>query len=185
MFACAKLACSPALVRSPAGPRARGRPAGPERPRCGMGHVPAARTAPSGQLCPLLTLSLFLFPSHPGAPGSPPESQGGQPRPSCQAPRGVGQAAHARSAPPLPPPPGRAGGRVGAEAGKPGGQSGRRGLGRPPRSPGPACRSNALLQREGLRLAPRGWRKVAEPPNLFLPASRMPFPSPFWRRSGK
>ena len=98
MFACAKLACTPALVRSPAGPWTVG-------PACMASSVHVVEgatsrqrlpTALSGQLSrhPLTLCPFFPFLLIPERLTLLLVSQGdgGQPRPSCQAPSRVGQA---------------------------------------------------------------------------------------------
>lgn len=151
-----------------------------------MGRLRAAHIARLRQLSPhpLTFVSFSPFPPSSGASHSAPSPHrggGGQPRPSCQAPRGVGQAllVPRPGASPSPTSSVTLGGwclHEGWGTGKDAG--GHRGL--PQRSSAlrclRICRSNSLLQREGLCLTLCGWRKVAEEPKAFLPASEMLFP---------
>lgn len=117
MFACAKLACNPALVRSPAG-RDQGPTCWPGASTLLNGPPRSGAHRPLGTafLSPSNSVSFFSFPLPPGAPHSARslhQGDGGQLRPSCQAPSCVGQALLAsrpQAAPSLPHPLGPAGG---------------------------------------------------------------------------
>lgn len=184
--------CSPA-PSSPAPPLwcvahaglgTEGRMSWPGRPRCRTGHLRAGHTALSGYLslapqplCPFFLFLLFLGLLTLLLPSYGIEEP---PRPSCQAPLGVGQtllppSSWSGSLPhPLHHPVGSGpGGGWGAE-----GEGGRLpGPSSPPaRSPLQICRSNSLLQREGLCLSPCGRRQVVQEPGVFLPAFGMLFP---------
>lgn len=149
-----------------------------------MGHLRAAHTARLRQLSPhpLTSVPFSCFPPNPGASPSACSAHrggGGQPRPSRRATRGVGQGR-------LSPRPGAVPSPTSSAA--LGGGCLRYGWGAVKDVGGAeacvsaaalsiACRSNSLLQREGLCLILCGWRKVVEEkPEVFLPASGMLFP---------